>query len=110
MPLNQKLHLETKTRTADGQGGSTFVYAKTEELYGDIQPLSANQRFLAGRVEGQGVSHMIKTRYIPGTDTTMRLVEEATGRVFEIRTSIDLHENRRYLMFTVEETGEVVSG
>lgn len=98
--LDHRLMLEAPSRTADGGGGATVNWSLAAEVWGAVRPLTGSESLEAEGLKGR-VSHEIVIRYRVGVTPLMRF--SLGARHFDIRTAIDISEERRWLRCLVEE-------
>jgi SPP1 family predicted phage head-tail adaptor len=79
--LRQRITIESLTRTADGQGGFTESWSTFAEVWANIKPANASERYFAQRVESN-ITHKISIRWLESVQSEMRIQFE--GRLFQI--------------------------
>lgn len=100
--LRQRVTIESPVRAEDGGGGATVTWAEVAEVWAAIAPASANERDIAGRLDGV-VSHRVVLRFRGDLAGGMRLRHD--GRVFRVLVAHDPDERRRWTQCLVEEEG-----
>ncbi|RDJ22996.1 head-tail adaptor protein [Bosea caraganae] len=98
--LRRRLILEAPVATPDGLGGATQVYATVAALWAQVEWMSGDERWRAGRPE-QFATHRVTLRWRAGLDAGQRLRDGA--RIYEIRAVDDPDGSRRRLICLVEE-------
>ena len=98
--MRRRLLLERPVGTPDGIGGETRGYALVAAVWAQVEWLSGEERWRAGRPE-QALSHRISLRWRAGVDAGQRLRDAA--QVFEIRAVADPDGGRRRLVCLAEE-------
>ncbi len=92
--------IETPLETPDGFGGVLRNYQSGPVVWGALEPLSGDERSLAGKIE-EVVTHRVRIRYRHPLAANQRL---ALGpRRFRVRASHDADDRRRELVCLVEE-------
>lgn len=99
--LRRRLILEAPVATPDGLGGATQAYVMVAAFWAQIEWMSGNERWRAGRPE-QFATHRVTLRWRAGLDAGQRLRDGA--RIYEIRAVDDPDGGRRRLVCLVEET------
>jgi SPP1 family predicted phage head-tail adaptor len=102
--LRKRATLQTETQTPDGAGGYALAWADVATVWVEIQPLSGSEVLAAGHLEGH-VTHKVTLRYISGMTTDMRLLYG--GRVFNVRSVMNVDERNRWTELLVEEGAAV---
>jgi SPP1 family predicted phage head-tail adaptor len=98
--LRRRLTLEATVATPDGLGGATQAYATVAALWAQVEWMSGDERWRAGRPE-QFATHRVILRWRAGIDAGQRLRDGA--RIYEIRAVDDPDGSRRRLICLVEE-------
>ncbi len=98
--LRHRVRLERPVASDDGAGGESVAWSAVANLWARIEPLSAEERLTAERLEA-AVTHRITIRHRADLTHTMRFV--IGTRVFGIRGLRDLRERHRYVEATCEE-------
>lgn len=98
--LRHKITIQKKNRVPDGMGGWTFTWDQVAQVWAEIKPFSANERFRADKIE-EKVDHRITFRAIDDIDASMRITFR--NRAFEIRGIIDIEERERFQEILAEE-------
>jgi SPP1 family predicted phage head-tail adaptor len=98
--LRRRLILEAPVATPDGLGGATQAYATVAALWAQVEWMSGDERWRAGRPE-QFATHRVTLRWRAGLDAGQRLRDGA--RIYEIRAVDDPDGSRRRLICLVEE-------
>ncbi|MCX7900044.1 MAG: phage head closure protein [Methylocystis sp.] len=98
--LRHRVTLEAPSDTPDGVGGFTRSYAAVTPLWARIEPVAAQENFLAQRQE-QETTHRVTIRWRAGVTRSMRF--DHRGRKLLIRSVVDPDERRRFLVCRCEE-------
>lgn len=98
--MRRRLLLERPVGTPDGIGGETPAYTLVAAVWAQLEWLSGEERWRAGRPE-QALSHRISLRWRAGVDAGQRL-RDAT-QIFEIRAVADPDGGRRRLVCLTQE-------
>ncbi len=99
--LRHRVTLEQPVDTDDGAGGLTRAWTDVATLWARIEPLSADERVAAERIEAAADTR-ITVRWRADVTSAMRFSFGA--RVFEIRGLTDREERHRFLDCLCEET------
>jgi len=99
--LRHRVTLQQPVDADDGSGGTTRTWSDVATLWARIEPLSADERVAAGRIEA-AADHRIVIRWRAGVTAAMRF--SFGTRVFEIRGVTDRDERHRFLDCLCEET------
>jgi SPP1 family predicted phage head-tail adaptor len=92
--LRARVAVQEPLEARDDIGGVQQVWLTVAEVWAGIEPLRAKELFEAQSIEAR-LSHRITLRAYRGLQTRWRLMEIATGRVFQIYSTRDLHERHR---------------
>ena len=95
-----RLTLQVPVDVTDDNGGVSRSFVALADLWGEIVPAGANDRFLAQRME-ETISHRIRIRFRPDLTAAMRLV--VGSRVFLIHGIEDEDERHRFSRCHCEE-------
>lgn len=108
--LRHLIQVKTPTRVADGAGGfssvawvpirSDLTGEAAGSVWASVEPLSGRLSFEAQQLV-PGVTHDIRIRYIPGVTPKCRI--EWSGRVFHIRSIVNILERNSELRLLCEE-------
>jgi SPP1 family predicted phage head-tail adaptor len=101
--LRHRIAIEAGTRTPDAGGGTSNPWAApttVAEVWAAIQPLQGDERLRAQQLQSR-VTHKIVLRYRPDIRTSHRV--NFNGRIFNIRSVINLDERSRWLELMCEE-------
>lgn len=104
--LRKQVTIQAETSTPDGAGGYTVGWTNVATVWADIKPLSGNEPFVAGHLEGH-VTHRVTMRYRTdiAVTTDMRLLYGA--RLFNIRAVMNTDEQNHWWELLVEEGAAV---
>lgn len=100
--LRRRLTLEQPVDTSDRAGGDTRAFVSEGTVWGAVIALRAQELFQAQQIDSHVTSRVL-IRYRAGVKPEWRITEPATGRVFEIRSVLDLDARRRQLELICEE-------
>ena len=92
--------MEQATENRNSLGESILSWATFEEVWANVQGVSAREFLLAGQQQVE-VSHRVKMRYLTGLSPQMRL--SWRGRTLEIISILE-HENRSVHELICQET------
>ena len=98
--LNKRIELQSQTRTADGMGGWTTVWATSATVFAAIWPTSANETVEAN-APSMVVSHKIRIRYLSTLKASWR-VKHGT-KYYAIVAIINPSTGNRYLDIMAKE-------
>jgi len=87
--LRHYLQLQRQTETRAADGGVSIAWQNVQYLHGEVVPTSARE-FVSGERVTQDITHIIRTRYIPGVTPSMRFTWNS--RVFNIQKVINARE------------------
>ena len=95
-----KISLQRRTRVDDGYGGGDNVWTEYASVWGNITQASGGEKLHGMQLENP-VTHKIKIRYRTDVLGSDRIVYK--GRNFNIRSSPDQDERRRFIIIKAEE-------
>ncbi len=98
--LKHRVRLEQPVRVDDGGGGGTVTWALVAEFWAAVVATSGRERSVSDALIAD-VNHTIYCRYREDIGPTHRLVLGA--RVFEIRSVLNLDDNKQFLKLGCEE-------
>ena len=98
--MRYKATLQSPTATTDAGGGSSITWTRLPDLYCNIKPIRAEERYRQGQVK-DSVSHDVYVRYRADMSTKYRLVYG--GRQFNIKGILNVDERDRYLLLKCQE-------
>ena len=98
--LRHSIAFERETRTADGGGGSTIVWAKIAAVSAFVKPMSGSESVQAQRLDAR-ITHRVFIRYRNDLLTSDRI--NFGGRLMQIRALINLEERNKWLEIHAEE-------
>ena len=98
--LNKRITVQTATRTADGLGGFTEVWANTFKAWAAIWPVSAVEQVRNQSISTE-ISHRIRMRYRSGVTTAQRI--KFGSRYFNIAAVINPNEKDEMLDIIAKE-------
>lgn len=100
-PLRHKLRIEEQSQTQDATTGAvTATWAEVVTIYGAIEPLSVRS-FLAADAQQSKIEANIRIRYFPSLTQAMRIVDVATGNVYNIEGLLPDRTGRHSLLIPV---------
>lgn len=85
---------DTENRISDDQGGYTESWITFADVWAEIETIKGQEVYKAAEFD-TALTHRIKTRFIKGIDSKMRIVYGS--RVFKIISAIDINEMHRQL-------------
>jgi SPP1 family predicted phage head-tail adaptor len=100
--LNQRITIQSQTRTADGMGGWTETWATLATVWAAVWPVSAREILKAGQTSME-ITHRIKIRYRAGVDPSYRILFGT--RYFSIMSIINVGERGEWLELLCKENG-----
>jgi len=92
--LNKQITIQQVTETKNSFGEVSEAWSTYNTVWAEIKPISGKEYFNAESVQSE-VTHKIKTRYLSGITTKMRISYDS--RVFDIETVINIDERSRYI-------------
>lgn len=100
--LNSRIEIQSATRTADGAGGATNVWATITNgtVWANVESMSAFEVFAAIQRQHR-VTHKITLRYMTSLTSGMRV--KFGTRTFNIRGIKNLDERNAKMELTCEE-------
>ena len=98
--LRYKVQLQAPTRTSDGGGGYTESFSTIANLFADIRPQNALERYRQGQVQ-ETVSHRIYIRYRKDIQTNYKILYD--NRTFQIKGIKNINERDRFLELFCQE-------
>ena len=101
--LRHRIAIEAESRTDDGGGGSSNPWAApvlVARVWAAIEPLRGTERLRAQQLDDT-VTHKILLRYRADIRAEHRVTFR--GRVFNIRSIVNLEERNRWLELLCEE-------
>jgi len=98
--MRRRLLIEKPVEIPDGIGGVTRGHALVAAVWAQVEWLSGDERWRAGRPE-LAVSHRVSLRWRAGVDAGQRLRDGE--QLFDIRAVADPDGGRRRLVCLVEE-------
>jgi len=101
--LRRRFTIQRRIETQDSYGQPTVQWATFGNVAGGLQSGAGDERFRADQVDAYA-THRIVTRYIPGVDAKMRLVDDR-DRVFDVKAVFDPDDRRVALVWIVEGEG-----
>ncbi len=97
--LRHRVVIEAAEATPDGAGGETLAWETLATVWALIEPVSAAERVVAGRLTGV-VTHRITLRFRDDVTGGMRVLFR--GKRYRVLTAGDPDERRRYLVLKTE--------
>ena len=101
--LRHRIAIEADSVTSDGGGGLDKPWATpttVAKVWAAIQPLRGAERLKAQQLE-ESITHKITIRYRTGISPSQRV--NFKGRIFNIRSVINVEERNRWLELLCEE-------
>ena len=97
--MRQRLTLQAPTVIADGSGGIVTAWSTIKDVWGALQPFTANQ--LWQQQDARRSTHRVTLRYDSAVQTGMRL--QLNSRNFLIHAVSATDDRQRWLELLVEE-------
>lgn len=97
-----KIEIQQKTRTPDGGGGFTEVWATIITRMAGVHPLRGSQLFAAQQLQSE-TTHRIELWYVAGVKDEMRIL--CKGRYFRITGVLNIDEANKVLHIMAAEVG-----
>lgn len=98
--LRQRIKFQSLSRTSDDQGGWTEAWTDVAEVWAEVRPVSASERYFSQRIE-MNTTHKITIRWIEDLTSEMRIVFGT--RIFQIHGIRRENEERWFLLIDAEE-------
>tara|TARA_R100001510_G_C7613590_1_gene176395 strand:- start:120 stop:449 length:330 start_codon:yes stop_codon:yes gene_type:complete len=98
--MRYKAELQSPTATTDAGGGSAITWTRLTDLYCNIKPVRADEKYRQGQVQ-DSVSHDVYIRHRDDISTKYRLVYGS--RNFNIKGILNIDERDRYLLLKCQE-------
>jgi SPP1 family predicted phage head-tail adaptor len=102
--LRQKVSLQSEAQTPDGAGGYTLAWTTLATVWANIIPISGNEVYAAGHLEGHA-THKVTIRWRSDITPTTDMRLTYNSRVFNIRAVLNRGELNRQFLLYVEEGG-----
>jgi SPP1 family predicted phage head-tail adaptor len=100
--LRQKLTLQKEIQTSDTAGGYTRTWEDVADVWAEIEPIAAREKFIAMQMESE-ITHRMHLRARTGVDASQRL--SGDGRVFYIRSVTPIERNSLLELLVEERAG-----
>lgn len=100
--LRERLTIQQRTSTPDGQGGRDVEWSTLATVWAKVEPLSGTERVQAG-AETAVVSHRVTVRYRSDFDASYRIVWRR--RVLEITALVSPDARREWLVVDCAQAG-----
>lgn len=98
--LSKRFELQQATEAQDAYGSPEKTWATIKQVWGEIEPLSGQERIVAMQTEGS-ITHRIRLRYDPAIVPTMRL--KLGTRIFNLTPSLNVMEADKELIVIAQE-------
>lgn len=98
--LRHKVHLEQKTSTSDGAGGTTSIWEEVGIIWASISKKNGVERTVSGQLAASS-THVFRCRWRSDVSADMRL--RFGSRVFNIRAIHNLDELGKIMEIHAEE-------
>lgn len=98
--MRYRIEVQEVTRTSDGQGGFTELFAPIATLWAKFEPLKAYEKFQAMQMQSP-VTHKVTIRYNSSITTAHRILYD--GRIFNIKEVLNIDEASAFMKLTVVE-------
>lgn len=99
--LKRRIVIEKLTLTPNSTGGQVSSWSTFATVWASIEPKTTDERFFAQRIEPL-TTHYVRMRYLAGVLASMRIVY--SGRVFQIKSVINVNEESQFLEIKASET------
>jgi len=96
----KRITIESKTRTDDGSGGATFVWAEHHRPWAEIHDVESDSASVGGAIVGDSVKRF-EIRYVAGVTTSMEVVY--SGSRYNIIGIRNVDERNRELWLICRE-------
>ena len=98
--LDKRITLQYQTKTPDGMGGFTVVWADAATVWAAIWPVSASETIQAAQTT-MTITHRIRIRYRSALKASWRV--SWAGRYFNLVSTIDPNMDHRWLDLMCKE-------
>ena len=92
--LRHKVRIDSRTVTQDAAGGSTVTWTEFDTMRASIEPFEGREFFEAHAIN-ELYTVRIRMRYKAGMDTDKRIVDTATGDVYDVQSIINVGRRNR---------------
>ena len=103
--FDKRITIQTRSATLDDYGQQIDSWSDLATLWANIKPISGREKLKAGQVDSI-LTHTVAVRYNVSL-TPPRVVDAwrivYNGRYFNITSSMDLNEDRKYIIFDCTE-------
>lgn len=100
--LRHRIRFESFTKASDGQGGTIPTWTTFNTVWAKVVAAPKPERNFAGQLQTQR-THKITVRYLADIDPSMRIVNIATGSTYQIKSIIQVDDQRFWQVIDVEE-------
>lgn len=98
--LRHRIELQSYTDQPDGAGGFVRSWLTIAQIFASVEPVSTSRQIIAGTPQMSGIYQII-IRYRDDVQMDQRFVLE--GRLFRIRSVMDIDTSKRFLSCRCEE-------
>ena len=88
----QVVTLQNKTESTDSYGGTVYTWSDFATVRAKVRPLRGREMVAAQAAQSE-TTVMFYIRYIPGADSSMRIVY--AGKNYDITGTVDIDERHR---------------
>lgn len=100
--MRDRVTLQAKTLARDEVGGVAETYTDLATVSADVNPLHGRELDEAGKQQAETMIE-ISIRYRAGVVSTMRVLHLDTGKLYDIRSVIDVNSRRHQMVLTCRE-------
>ena len=93
-PLRHRVTIQQLSKSQNGMGEEEPGWTNFATRWASIEPISGREYFAAQQINAE-VTHRVRMRYLPGMESTMRLLYG--GRIFNITALINADERNQTL-------------
>lgn len=102
--LSKRFELQEATESQDAYGSAIKTWAKVKLVWGELEPLSGQERVVAMQTEGS-ITHRVRLRFDATITPKMRLKlhERGVDRIFNLMTPINVMSADREMIIVAQE-------
>lgn len=101
-PMNTPIWLERPTGERDALGNREPEWQPFFQTWADVETVGASEPYIADRV-GPQATLLIRTRWYPGVDSTMRIIMRTPGGTDRVLQIVGvLNENEQNAMLLIQ--------
>lgn len=98
--LTKRFELQSSTEAQDVYGAAVKTWATVKKVWGELEPLSGQERVVAMQTEGS-ITHRVRLRYDPAITPKMRL--KLGTRIFNLLPPLNTMSADRELVIVAQE-------